>query len=329
LGSAHNGKRRCAHGDGHTVSVTELTRSPSADKKDKQKIGAQRVAGVVICTSLVAVLTISNLDAVAKSWYGEGSLLPAISCLEMFTSIQTVLGVESARLANAWAELGHCYSKVPRYKDAVRTAQHAIDMKRRLVGENHPSVLILKSYLADYLYKGKRYAESDKLLAETLKQAEALSPPDELSKGYILDSTVKSFIAQKRWDEAIAAAKQLELIDDRFLVDSRSGFNARELLAQIYALKGQTAEATTLAKDSLALKNTHLASNNVELALGHEVFGKVLICSGQKDAASGEFKQAMSLLEKEYGNSSERVQYWWARYQHLLNQKTSPFEEEQ
>lgn len=291
------------------------------------RVRSQRVAGVLIAVPLMAIIAISNLDVLARSWYQEGSLLPSIFCYELFTSFESLLGVQNERLASAWNELANAYSKVPRYKDAIKAAEQSIQIRESLGVDYRPRVLMMKAHIGEYLYKDRRFAEADKILAEALKENEQSKQPEPISRGYILESQAKSFMEQKRWDEALTAASQLLPIDTELMEQKRLCFDGRELLAEIQAKSGNLPEAERLAKESIELKDKIKddGAGTVSLALAHETLGKVLICSHQKDAAQREFKSAMTLLEKEYGSTSERVQYWRARYQHLLNEQ-DPFE---
>ena len=115
-----------------------------ATKPKKKSSGAP--VGVVLAAFIAAIVIISNLDTLGKAWYEEGSILPSICCFEVFTSIESVLGVQNDRLANAWAELAHAYSKVPRNRDAIRAEEQAIKLRSTLLGPNDPNVLILKAH---------------------------------------------------------------------------------------------------------------------------------------------------------------------------------------
>lgn len=288
-----------------------------------KKVGSP--VGVVVVTFILAMAVISNLDAIGKKWYSDGSLVPSIACFEAFCSIESVLGVKSDRLAQAWAELAHVYSKVPRYRDAVRAEEQAVKLRTELLGDDDPTVLILRAHLGEYLAQQKKYAQADEYLAKTLKQAYSAKMPEPISKAYILEAQAKSFMLQKRWRDAEAAAFQLIPIDDRLMARGRSGFDGRELIAEIYAKSGRTLEALQIAQESLSAKEKQLKGSNISLAIAHETIGKVLILTKQSDAADSEFKSAYSLLQKEYANDNERLQYWKSRYSHLLTEP-APFE---
>jgi tetratricopeptide (TPR) repeat protein len=281
--------------------------------------------GVVIVTVILAIVAISNLDLIGKKWYQDGSLVPSITCYEAYCSLQTVLGVKSERLAHAWAELAHAYEKVPRYRDAVRAEEQAIKVRSQLLGPTNPNVLILKAHLGEYLAEQKKYKEADQYLAATLQEACSVKQPEPISKAYILEAQAKSFMLQKRWQEAETAALQIIPIDDRLMALGHSGFDGRELLAEIYAKSDRTLEALLIAQEALDSKQKQLKDSNISLAIAHETLGKVLILTKQPDAAETEFKNAYALLEKEYAGDRDRLQYWKSRYSHLLTEP-APFE---
>jgi hypothetical protein len=311
-----------------TDMANEISASPNepvvVEAPPKKKPSGPPV-GVVVVTFIAVITFVSNLDWLGKQWYQDGSLIPSIYCFEVFTSIESVLGVKSERLASAFAELAHAYSKVPRYRDAVRAEQQAIDLRTQLSGPRDPNVLILKAHTGEFLAQQKQFEQADKYLAETLKEANAAHPPEPISKAYILEAQAKSFLLQKRWTEAEESAKEMIPIDDNLLAASRTPFDGRELLAEIYAKSGRSDDALQSAYASLDAKERHLKDSNISLALAHETLGKIYVLAKQQDGAKGEFKQAMQYLEKEYGKTSERIQYWRSRYDHLLNE-SEPFD---
>jgi tetratricopeptide (TPR) repeat protein len=281
--------------------------------------------GVVLVTFIAAIAFISNLDWLGKQWYGDGSLIPSICCFEVFTGIESVLGVKSERLASAYAELAHAYSKVPRYRDAIRAEQRAIDMRAELLGPRDPNVLILKAHVGEFMAQKKEYAQADKYLADALKEANENTPPEPVSAAYLFEAQAKSYMMQKRWNEAEQTAEQIVPIDDLLLAKNRNPFDGRELLAEICAKSGRYADAVKWARESLDAKERYLKDSNIALALAHETLGKVYVSAKQQSDAKAEFQKALPLLEAEYGAKSERCQYWRSRYDHLMNE-SDPFD---
>lgn len=282
------------------------------------------VVGVVIVAGIVLIGVVSNLDWIAKQWYREGSFDPSLKCWELFTSIESVLGVQNERLADAWDDLSHAYSKVPRYADAVRAQEQGLELRTNLGGKSDPMVLARRARIGEYLSKQKKYHEAEQYLANLMKDVDALNPPNSVCLGYVLEAQAKCAMDQKHWDDAENSARQLEVIDDLLQASDRVGFDAREMLAEIYAKAGKLPEAEQVANDSLSVKKKNIDSNPISVALAHETLGKVLVCSKRKDEAKSHFKTAMALIEKKYGSTSEQVQYWRARYDHLL-EESDPF----
>lgn len=293
-----------------------------ASEKKKQ---AGPPVGVVLVTFIGAIIFISNLDWIGKQWYQDGSLIPSISCFEVFTSIESVLGVRSERLATAYADLAHVYSKVPRYRDAIRAEERAIEMRSQLLGPRDPNVLILKAHVGEFMAQQKQFVQAEKYLQDALKEANENTPPEPVSAAYLFEAQAKSYILQQKWKEAEEAAQQIVPIDDLLLAKGRNPFDGRELLAEIYAKSGRNDEAVRVAEESLATKEKKLKDSNIALALGHETLGKVYIVAKQQSEAKSQFQSAMQLLEKEYGAKSERCHYWRSRYDHLLTE-LQPFD---
>lgn len=299
------------------VPVTQPTEPPPRKRTTD-------VAGVIAIASVLIIGVVSNLDWVAKNWYKDGSLDPSLKCWEMFTSIQSVLGVQNERLADAWDDLAHGYSKVPRFADAINAQKQGLALREKLSGAKDPMVLARRARIGEYLSKQKKYSEAEAYLSQLMKDVDSMNPRNDVNRGYVLEAQARCALEQKKWSDAEKYARELTLVDDTLANQDRIGFDARELLAEVYAKSGRLPEAEVVANESVLLKDRQAKSNPVTLAIAHETLAKVLICSKRKDDAKTHFKSAMGLLEQKYGTTSEMVQYWRARYDHLLDE-SDPF----
>jgi tetratricopeptide (TPR) repeat protein len=249
-------------------------------------------------------------------------MVAAVRCFEVMISIESLLGVRSERLANAYTDLSLCYSAQSRMPEAMQAQEKAIDMQRELTGPSNPLVLVLTANLAVYKSKAKDYVGAQKLLKELLVQAEQRVPPNAYSVGFVLNALVDSYMAQEHWAEAEEAARRLASVDDTLLAQGLYPFGGSASLAELYARTGRFAEAELAARSAVAL--TPVKDRAVTVP-GHEILGKVLIAEGRPLEAKKEFDQALALLTEKYGDC-ERTQYWRARHEHLLK-LTNPFQE--
>jgi tetratricopeptide (TPR) repeat protein len=302
--------------------IASIPPTAAAVVQPKKRLGVPAIIGIVLGVSFLGIIVVANLDHAGKACSDDGSLLAGIGCYEMMTSIESVLGVRSERLANAYTDLSLCYSKQTRMQDAMRAQEKSIEIQRELNGPDHPLVLVLTANLAGYKSKAQDYAGAEKILKDTLVRAEQHVPANPYTVGFVLNSLVDTYMAQHRWADAEAIAKRLAVVDDTLVAQGLYPFYGKESLAEIYARTGKLAEAESEARSALARANV---SDRAISVPSHEVLAKVLLLKGKPDEAKGEFDAAMAFLVKKYGDC-EKTQYWRARYDHFLQQK-DPFKE--
>lgn len=288
----------------------------------KKRLGVPGIAGIIIGVSMLGILVVANLDVAGKACSDEGSLLAAVNCYEMMTSIEGLLGVRSVRLANALTDLSLCYSREGRFGDAMRTQVKAIAMHKELEGVDHPMILVLQANLGIYKTKAKDYAGAEKVLKETLAQAESKVPASPYAVGFTLNALTDLYTAQKRFAEAETVANRLAKVDEMLVSVGYYPFYGKETLSEIYARTNRLPEAERAAKEALARPIT--SDRNV-MVPSHEALGKVYILQGRLPEAREQFDRAMALLREKFGNC-EKTQYWRARYDSILDTK-EPFKD--
>ena len=257
---------------------------------------------------------VANLDLAGKYFMTEGNLIEAISCFEMMTSIEGFLGVRDLRLADAWTDLSLAYSRVPRLRDAIRAQIQAINLRREILGDDHPTVMTLTANLAGYKSLNKDYADAERDLKGTLVLQERAGQREVVSEGFILRTLLDTYIAEKKYQEAENTAEKLILIDDQLMTDRRFSYDGREKLATIYCKTNRLVQAEPLVRESMALKRKNLDPDAGGLIYAHEMLARVLLANGRKDEAQQEIDQALKLIEAKYGKKDEHVMYWKARY---------------
>jgi tetratricopeptide (TPR) repeat protein len=302
--------------------VASTSANTAASPVAKKRLGVPGVVGIVLGVSLLGILVVSSLDQAGKACSDEGSLVAAVACFETMTSIESVLGVRSVRLANAYTDLSLCYSRQTRLADAMRAQEKAIALQKELNGADSPIVLVLTANLGTYKSKAKDYAAAERILNETLEFAQQRTPPNTYCVGFALNALVDCYLAQQKYDAAEAAAKRLANVDDILTSTGFYPFYGKESLAEIYAKTGKVNEAESEARAALIRP---INSDKAVAVPAHEALAKVLVLKGDKDQAKREFDTAMALLTAKFGEC-EKTQYWRARYAHYLQEK-DPFKE--
>lgn len=288
------------------------------------------VLGILIAS----LFAISSFDKVGRAFADDGNLLPAIFCLETKTSLERAMGVRSGRLADALMELSVVYSRVPRWKDAIRAQQNAIDMRREVFGDNDSAVLLWTANMCGYMTHLKQYKEADELLSHTLVTAEkdenmTSSVGRAYLLGYIYKTMCDSYVDQARWDDAEYAASQIVTQDAVLLADESKyvsgGLGGAERLSEVYAKSKRFDEAEQAAREAIASK-TKASVDDLALAVAHEALGKVLLAAGKEVPARRELNEALRLLTRKFGASDIKIAYYRSRYDTMLRDH-NPYKE--
>ena len=272
------------------------------------------IIGIVVVVSMLGVAVVANLDSAGRFFMQEGSLIESIACYEMMTSIESFLDVHDLRLADAWTDLSLAYSKVPRYKDAIRAQRQAITLRREILGDDDTSALTLTANLASYEALNKDYADAERDLKAILVLEARLGQHEMVSEGFILKTLTDTYIAEKKYQDAENTAEKLILIDDTLIPARQFSYDGREKLAAIYCKTNRLVQAEPLVREALALKEKNFPTDSTSLIYPHEMLARVLVANGRKDEAQKEIDAAIALIEKRYGKSDEHVAYWKARY---------------
>ena len=90
------------------------------------------------------------------------------------------------------------------YAEAGKLARQIVDIRRRVLGPDHPFTPQSEFALADILKLEGRYAEAEKLLRETLEIRRRTLPEENLRTASTAYKLARSIARQNRRDEAIS-----------------------------------------------------------------------------------------------------------------------------
>jgi len=124
--------------------------------------------------------------------------------------------------------LGEVYTEVYMLDQAEEMVTRALETRREVLGDSHPSVADSMGQLADIYRTRMSYEEAEPLLLEALRIARQASPPDRVVTADLWSRLGELYSDQARLDEAIEAheraleIRELEMSgqDDRALADS-------------------------------------------------------------------------------------------------------------
>ena len=187
---------------------------------------------------------------------GRGNAITAREILDKASAeIDTGLTKDPELQAQMMQVMGDVYDNLGLYPRAESLYQRAIEIRRRVLGPEHPDTLRSMTSLANVLREEGRYAEAEKLIRETLNiRRRVLGPehPDTLKSTNILAT-----ILDREGHYAEAEKLYRETLDVRRRVlgpehpDTLASMNN---LAGVLKSVGHSAEAEQLNRETLDLK---------------------------------------------------------------------------
>ncbi len=131
-------------------------------------------------------------------------------------ALQTELGLE-VDLAASLNNLAFLYRSQGRYSEAESLYQQALQMKKRLLGESHPSVATSINNLA-FLYRSQgRYSEAEPLYQQALEMRKRLLGESHPDVAASLNNLALLYDSQGRYSEAKPLLQQALEICERVL----------------------------------------------------------------------------------------------------------------
>ncbi|MBV8812416.1 MAG: serine/threonine protein kinase [Acidobacteriaceae bacterium] len=161
--------------------------------------------------------------------------------------------------------IGNTYRDLGLYPEAHRNLQRAIDLRRRVLGEQHPDTLTAMYKLGQlYLYEGK-YAQAEPLLARVLelrRRVLGAKHPDTLST---LCSLGLAYLAQGKYAQAEPLLTKAVEMQRRVLgpehIDTLESMNA---LGALYVYEGKYAQAEPLFTKVLEVRRRVLGESHTD-----------------------------------------------------------------
>ncbi|MCB1032478.1 MAG: serine/threonine protein kinase, partial [Acidobacteria bacterium] len=177
-----------------------------------------------------------------------------------------------------------------RYEEAEPLFRQALEAKRRLLGEDHPSVARALNNLALLLLHRKAFDEAEEMLGEALAVARKCFGDEHLFVALTLSNLGTLYRDRRELDRAEAAFRE-SLAIRRKVLEPDSPYIARALkhLAELQLLRGQPSAAEDSIRESLAILRKTQPENHWRISDANGVLGSVL-------AAQGRYAEAEPLL---------------------------------
>ncbi|MEM7353677.1 MAG: tetratricopeptide repeat-containing protein kinase family protein, partial [Acidobacteriota bacterium] len=183
--------------------------------------------------------------------------------------IERELGDQPDRRARLMDSIGFAYFKLGSYDDAEPQLEEALDLRRQIFGERHPSVAVSLNRLGELRREQGHYREAEALHRRALQMARRLrsSDRDEILAD-ILNGLAVVLYKQERHDEAEPLLRQaLDLRRSLHDEDHQETAYVLNNLALVALAREQYEEAESLSKKALEINRRLLGEDHPEVAV--------------------------------------------------------------
>lgn len=200
------------------------------------------------------------------------------------------------------ANKGLLYHTLGRFSEAEEFTKNALDLRKKLSGENSTAYAASLNNLA-MLYKDEgKYNESEALINQALSITEKAEGKNSVDYAIFLNNKAMLFQTMGRFGQAEQLMQQAISLAEPLLREKSSNFQRLQVnLALLYQETGKYAEAEKLYVDAINVKERRLQANHPDLAHMKNLLASLYMTMNKYDKVEGLLTDAMKIYEKQFG----------------------------
>ena len=209
----------------------------------------------------------------------------------------------------AWATIEGNVAILENSFDAARRHyQLALDLQRRALGDEHPSVARALTDLG-YTYRMLGdYAESQRHEERALRLQEKVLGPEHLTIATTLTTLGLTLVDQARFEEAEAAYRRaLDILARTVGLDHGDASGIIGFAGHLLLRRGDHAGARRHLERALAQRERDHGSEHISVARVLVPLGRLEVAEGRFDEAGADFRRAQRIFEKVHGSAHPLV----------------------
>ncbi|MDB9372601.1 tetratricopeptide repeat protein [Nodularia sphaerocarpa] len=218
-------------------------------------------------------------------------------------NLQTELGLETD-LATSLNNLAYLYKSQGRYDEAEPLLIQALELRQRLLRDNHPDVATGLNNLALFYESQGRYDLAEPLYLQALELFKRHMGDNHPSIATSLNNLAVLYYSQGNYDQAELLHFQALELRQRLLEDNdpdiASSFNN---LALLYESQGSYDLAEPLYLQALELFKRHMGENHPSIATSLNNLAFLYYSQGRYDLAEPLYLQALELRQRLLGDN--------------------------
>ncbi|WP_013325063.1 tetratricopeptide repeat protein [Gloeothece verrucosa] len=217
-------------------------------------------------------------------------------------------GNQDTQLAFSLNQLALLYYSQGRYEQAEPLYKQALELRKRLLGDNHPDVASSLNNLAGLYYSQGRYEQAEPLYKQALELRKRLLGDNHPDVASSLNNLAGLYSSQGRYEEAEPLYKQALELRKRLLGDNHPDVaSSLNNLAGLYSSQGRYEEAEPLYKQALELRKRLLGDNHPNVATSLNNLAGLYDSQGRYEEAEPLYKQALELSKRLLGDNHPDV----------------------
>lgn len=188
------------------------------------------------------------------------------------------------------------------FAGALPHARRALDLRRQLLGPDHPHVLYALNVLGELLTQARQLDEAEPLLEEAVRRATELLGPRHWVSAVIRSNLALVWLGRGQPAAAEPVMRDvLALAETTYPPGHPSIAGSQYNLGLVLQRTGSLEEAERLLRDALRSSERSLPVDHPALAVPRMRLGSVLVDLGDWDAAEALLCQAVETFEKTVG----------------------------
>ncbi|WP_293028794.1 tetratricopeptide repeat protein [Moorena sp. SIO3I8] len=195
-----------------------------------------------------------------------------------------------------------------KYSEAMPLAERALEIRREVLGEEHPDVATSLNNLAGLYFSQGRYGEAEPLFRQALALRKKLLGEDHPDVATSLNNLAGLYFSQGRYGEAEPLYRQALALKKKLLGENHPHVaDSLNNLAGLYESQGRYGEAEPLYRQALALWKKLLGQDDPHVAHSLNNLAGLYFSQGRYGEAEPLLQQALALLTKLLGQDHPDV----------------------
>ena len=279
-----------------TISVQSARIAMERDRANREAQASQRVSDF-----LVGMFRVSDPEV------AQGRAISAREILDQGAErVGKDLNADPLVQARLMLTIGIVYQNLGLYKDAKPYLEKSLDVRRRLLGPEHPDTLTSMNEMAGAYFDDGRYPEAEKLARETLDARSRLLGEDNRNTlatasllGRIYSESGRPRAAADLLEKTLGARSGLLEVDDLVTLDVLISLTSSNLLL------GRYPAAESRSRAALERELRRSPKENLFTLASRQRTGLICFLQGKYDAARSLYQAGFDVGSKLYGPDHE------------------------